>query len=154
MPADTTPLDDIMEFRSKRKLELLQFRSAMDRLYENITSHSDPERAVLQAKEEIEQSLIQIHRLLRESGISTFFSTLSLYLEFRRSAPIATFLGALGSSAMSLPLGIGAAAGLAVSTVLTFANRQLDASRGLPPELSDFAYLYDTEKHWPSAGSS
>jgi len=154
IPVDETPLVDIMEFRIRRKGELLQLRRAIDGLHAEVMSQPDSQRGVLQAKEEIELALVQIHRMLHKAGIRAFFSTLKLYLGFKDSAAITTLLGVLGVSAAGLPLEVGVGAGLATSTILTFADRQLEASRGLPRELSDFAYLYDIEKFWPSAGTS
>ena len=150
VPTDATPLEEIMEFRTKRKEELLQLRSAIDRLRSDALSQPDSARGVQQASEAIELALIQLHRCLDETGIRTFFSTLKLYLNVTDSSVVSVLLGTLGASGAGIPLSIGAAAGLAVNTILTFASRQLDVTRGLPAELSDFAYVYDINRYWPN----
>ncbi len=150
VPTDATPLDDIMEFRARRKGELLQLRRAIDRLHAVVMSQPDSERAVERAKEEIELGLNQLHRTLREARIRTFFSTIKLCIATKESTMSAALFSGLAAG-VGLPLEVGAIAGLTVNSMLTFAIHGLDASRGLPAELSDFAYLYDIEKYWPSA---
>lgn len=161
VPTDETPLVEIAEFRDRRRGELIQLRHAIDRLRSEAMLCSDSARGVQKAKEEIELALLQIHQTLHEAGIRTFFSTLKLYLGVKDSPAITALLGALGATGVGLgatgiglPLAVGSAVGLTVNTILTFVDRQLDKSRGLPTELSDFAYLYDIEKYWPSSGAS
>jgi Family of unknown function (DUF6236) len=154
IPVDETPLVEIMEFRDRRKAELIQLRHAMDKLHDEIMSQPDSNRDLQQAKEEIELALIQIHKTLQGAGIRTFFSTLKVFLSVRESTALTTLLGILGAKDTGLPLGVGALAGLGVNSIITFADRQLPSSRGLPAELADFAYLYDIERFWPGACAS
>ncbi|MBX3670459.1 MAG: hypothetical protein KF778_18820 [Rhodocyclaceae bacterium] len=150
VPDETTSLEDILEFRTKRTPELLRLRRALDTLRDSALQADDLQRGIARSRDEISLALSDIHRALNESGLGTFFSTLRLYLDLSDNKVMTTILGMLGAQGIGLPLEIGAAAALGLNTVLTFAARTASPPPPLAQHLSDYRYLYEVAKHWPS----
>ena len=143
VPDENTPLNEIMEFKEKRKPELLRFRHSIDSLYIKMLSSPDQERELRKASEEIDLTLIDLNKCLNESNIKTLFTTLSLYLNIKDSKLFSTLIGAYGATTAGFPLEIGAAIGLGVNTILTFGTRCIEKPVSVPKELQDFMYLYE-----------
>lgn len=149
VPDEETPLDEILEFKQKRTSELLRFRHAVDDLYLKMLSSPDQERELRKASEEIDLAIIELDRCLNVSNIKTFFTSLSLYLNVQDNKFFTTLLGIYGATKVDFPLELGAAIGLGVNTVLTFAVRCIEKPVSVPKELQDFMYLYEARKYWP-----
>jgi len=149
VPGEGTPLEEILEFKNRRKDELLRFRSIMDEFYMVIIKSPDQYRAIRQCTDKLDQSLIDLNRCLTESGIETFFTTLKLYLNVNDSKFLSTLLGMAGANGAGFPMELGAAAGLGINTLLTFGDRYFNKSKIIESDVDDFMYLYEVEKHWP-----
>jgi hypothetical protein len=154
VPDETTSLEDILEFRAKRTPELLRLRRALDTLRDATLQAEDLQRGIARSRDEISLALSDIHRTLSESGLRTFFSTLRLYLDLSDNKLLTTILGGLGAQGVGLPLEVGGAVGLGLNTVLTFAARTASPPPSLAQHLSDYRYLYEVVKHWPSAAQA
>lgn len=134
-PAPDTPLKKVIKFKRKRSDELQRLRAALDDLYVAVADSGDPERAALAAKDEIESSVRDLDRVLGESFIDRFPSSVKVELNVRYA-----IVGAMAAQAIRVPLAIGAAVeaatgGLSVSIT---AGQRL---AGLPEGTRDFAYL-------------
>ncbi len=149
VPGENTPLEDILEFKQNRRDQLLQFRSAMDEFYLNIISSPDQYRAIRMCTDKLDLALIDLSKCLNESGMQTFFTTLKLYLNNDDNKFLSTLLGMIGANKAGFPMEIGAAVGLGVNTLLTFAGRYFNRTEVVQSNLGDFMYLYEVEKHWP-----
>jgi len=149
VPSSETPLNEILEFKEKRKSQLLKFRHAIDSLYLKMKASPDHQRELRKASEELDLAIIELTRCLEERNIQTFFTTLGLYLNIQDSKLLSTLLGIYGSSVIGVPLEVGAALGLGVNTVITFATRCIKKPVSVPNELQDFMYLYEVKKYWP-----
>ena len=150
VPDEDTPLDEILEFKEKRRSSLLQFRHAIDDLYLKMLSSPDQKRELRKASEKIELAVIGLTRCLNESNIKTFFTSLGLYLNIQDSKLFPMLLSIYGANKVGFPLEIGAAIGLGVNTVVTFTARCIEKPVSVPQHLQDFMYLYEVHEFWPS----
>lgn len=149
VPAPTTPPEAILELRTRRRGELLQFRAAMDGLYNAIATSENQQTELVRAKERIEASLINLHRVLDESRIQKVVGGLKAYLslgEMEATKVLLPAIGAATAGAAQISPVLGGLAGLGLNAVLTFATRRVGTPPELVPEpLRDFAYLYYVE---------
>lgn len=151
VPDEDTPLQDILEFKEKRAPEILRLRRALDQLRDEALRSEDLYRGIARSRDEISLALFDIYRTLDEGGIRTFFSTLRLYLDVSDNKLTTAALGAIGAQGLGFPPELGALAGMALNASLTFATRTVAPPPPLAQQLSDFRYLYDVAKQWPSA---
>jgi hypothetical protein len=76
VPEHDVPLNDILEFKEKRRDELLELRVYLDELYQSIITSEDPSKAINTALTKIELSLNDIDRTLTESAIKKITKSL------------------------------------------------------------------------------
>jgi hypothetical protein len=69
IPNVETPLNDILEFKLKRKDELIAFRIHLDDLYQKIISSADIPRAKITELERLEAAIKDVYKVLNESSI-------------------------------------------------------------------------------------
>lgn len=151
VPADDVSIDDILQFRAARQPEILRLRMAIDDLRDKVLLAEDIHRGIARSRDELASALRDLHSVLSERRIRTFFSTLKLYLDLSDSQLVTTtLLSALGAQGAGFPIEIGAAVGLGINSVLTFAARTINRPPPLAAELQKFMYLYDIKRHWPS----
>lgn len=150
IPAPNAPLETILEFRIRRRPELLAFRAALDDLYDRIANSTDPGRSLAAAIETIERELGAVHTVFSEHWTAKGLDSLRAYLSLDQpdAGKIAVAAaGAMGAHFVHLPTAIGALAGLGINACLTFEKRRrmspLDSLSGMS---RDFAYLYYVEQ--------
>jgi hypothetical protein len=150
IPAANVPLETILEFRIRRRPELLAFRAALDGLYDKIANSVDPGRGLAGAVETVERELGAVHAVFSEHWTSKRLDSLRAYLSLDQpnAGKIAVAAaGAMGAHFVHLPTAIGAIAGLGINASLTFEKRRrmspLDSLSGMS---RDFAYLYYVEQ--------
>jgi Family of unknown function (DUF6236) len=139
VPPEDVALADILEFRDRRRAELLAFRSAMDDLYSRIVNDRDIPRAKVAVLTRLEQSLVELEKVTAESWTPRLLSTVKAELRLQDLLPAAG-LGLASSVALELPPVLGAIGGV-VYACIKFDVRQLWTPR-LPASLKDFAYVY------------
>lgn len=76
VPTDDTPLVDILEFKMKRKDELVAFRNYLDDIYQKIISSADIPRAKNTEIARLEIAINDLNRVLNESGIRRIVTNL------------------------------------------------------------------------------
>lgn len=76
VPECDVPLYDILQFKEKRKDELMELREYLDELYLSIIGSEDPNRALNVALDKTEKALNNIDRTLNESGINKITESL------------------------------------------------------------------------------
>ena len=77
VPQHDVPLNDILEFKEKRKDEILELRGYLDELYQSVINSSDPSKALSAAINKIEISLNNIDKTLNESSIAKIKKSLT-----------------------------------------------------------------------------
>ncbi|MDP2868149.1 DUF6236 family protein [Methyloversatilis sp.] len=129
VPQDDVPLSEILEFKARRRDELIALRIYLDELYLSVTSASDLPRAKTSAILKLEVALAEVDRALGESGISKTFSSLRGFIAGEFTNIAGTGLGAAGVApfiGMS-PLiagAIGAGIAFAIKPVLSPRSRK------------------------------
>lgn len=144
VPLGDVPLQEILEFKEKRKDELLSFRCAMDDLYDKVAKSGDIVRAKTNAIDKIEKNVNDLNKVFNETWKSKLLSTVKVELNVPNLAT-AAIAGGVGAASFGFSPVAGAAIGAAGAALKMdiSQSRQLD---NLPSELKDFAYLHYVEK--------
>ncbi|ALS73917.1 hypothetical protein AUC31_01030 [Planococcus rifietoensis] len=145
VPEKDVPLVDILEFKEKRKDELLEFRSLIDNLYLDIVNSGDQERDKLKSLELLARKTKEIDRLMEESFMSRLAQSLKIEFDWKDMAA-KTGTTVLGSFTGQYTFETGLAVGL-LSSINVSSEMSLKP-RSLPPELKDYAYLYYSQKEF------
>ncbi len=138
VPSDAVSLADVLEFKQRRRDELLAFRYTMDALYLEIVNASDLPRAKLHAIDAIQRSLVALHTVFNESWTSKLLSTVKVGLNADVAAKALVGMGA--AAILNVPLEMGAALGGTLAAIkfdLTTIIRPK-----IPDALKDYAYLH------------
>lgn len=79
VPVDTTPIHEILDFKDRRKDELLQLRIHLDNIYNDIISAEKIQQEYQKRVEEISKDLYDLNRLFKEHKIKTRIDSLKSY---------------------------------------------------------------------------
>jgi hypothetical protein len=148
IPSRDTPVQRLIDFKSRREPELLRFRSALDNLREMIVNSDDPLRALIVAEESIGLALADLHRLLDESRIQRIVASMKVLIdmgELNLKKPL-PLIGGLAATVVGLPAALGALAGFGISGGVSIADRLVNQPDPVPSGLTNFAYLYHLAK--------
>jgi Family of unknown function (DUF6236) len=137
-PSPNTSIKKIIEFKKKRKQELLQFRELLDKVEKEVNEIEDFQEQklrLIQFQEKIQKELIEITKLLGDSRLDFVLNGFSSLLDFKQKEVIGTVSGlsVVGAGiATSLPLiGLGAGALLLTGTLISSykkINRQVESN--------------------------
>jgi hypothetical protein len=140
IPATDVPLNDILEFKVKRKDELMQFRKLMDDFYSQLNMSTDILSTSAEIIAEIDYNISTLHKVMMESKIKRFLSSVKVQL-ISELAPIALpiFL-----STQNIPMqetigltGIASAIRIGINYIPKLISL---------PDNSNYAYLYYLER--------
>lgn len=143
-PAGDTPLQDILEFKLRRQDELLNFRSAMDRLYLDVVNAADIPRAKNVALNRLEKTIIELNTVVNETWSKKLLSSLKVEINI----PNLITHAVLGSG-VAISLGLSGGAGAAIGAIAASFKFDLGISKGyknLPNDIKDYAYLHRIEQ--------
>jgi hypothetical protein len=153
VPAPGTSVEKIVEFKRARHAELLRFRSALDDMVHKIAKAENQKHAFIQAKEEIELSLEDLHRVLDETRIQKALSTIRILLDVKESAGVkalmtmlATVAGAVGAKFGDISLTTGGYIGFGIGALISLCTKKVPKIDTVKGKERDFAYLYEVEK--------
>lgn len=109
VPEYDVPLNEILEFKAKRKDELTSFRIYIDELYQSIINAGDIPRAKNTAILKIEKALSDVDRTLDESAVKRTITSLKGYIagDFTGVAGIGIGMAGLSSMIGLTPLNAG-----------------------------------------------
>jgi hypothetical protein len=147
-PNTTVTIKEIVNFKSKRQQELLQFRELLDSAEADINqAENDQERKLkmIKFKEKVEKEILEIKKLLGDSKLDFVLNGLSSLLDFKQKEVIGTIsgLGVVGAGVISsLPfVGLGAGAVLLTGTLISsFRKIHRDI------ETNSSSYIYYAQK--------
>ena len=146
VPAIDTPFETILDFKERRSSELEAFRNLLDDMYKDILSHPDAEFAKRKSIENIENALIDIDRTLKESKIERTFKNMTAQINVSKFIDAGFKL--VAGTVLGQNLGLGKLSGI-VGLGLSAINITQTLSktpRCLPPEETDYAYLFYAKK--------
>lgn len=130
VPGADVPIQDVLQFKHRRKDELLAFRAAMDSLYSKVIAAPDAARAEDAAVVELQNRLADVSRVVDEQPWRRALTSLKVELSVADLAMIGTILDhplarIVGAAAASIKIGGAVAAGF----------------KNPIPGLRDYAYL-------------
>ena len=99
VPDHDVPISDILNFKQKRAPELAAFQSAMDGLYQMITSSHDSARAYEVARDAVQRAVSDMFRAMKESIATKVITSCKVALHVTNAmsaAQIGNVSGALG----------------------------------------------------------
>jgi hypothetical protein len=146
VPAPSTPVEVILQFREKRKDELLAFRQYFDDLADKVLRSENPVQQAVRASENLELALLDLHRAMDHSRIKRATECLRTYVSLGQPAAPAMVTATVAAIAASPKVALcGALAGLATNAALTFRLCR-NQVRNVPETLRDVAYLYYVDR--------
>ncbi|OSI14368.1 hypothetical protein BWD09_10765 [Neisseria dentiae] len=148
VPVDSTPIHEILEFKDRRKDELLQLRNHLDDIYISIINAEESGKEYQKRIQEIHQDLYDLNRLFQENKIRTRFDSLKSYFQdilerlslFGLPSSIAGMANQIPSLAPYVPsINVQMTAG----AILAFSRKQIRAPiMDSPLNTSPFAYTF------------
>ena len=144
IPTHDVPLNDILEFKERRKPELLAFRHHMDQLLAEIHNSTD-KQAILEKKiEEIDTACTGLLKVSREWQCPVYVSNLkaSFSINSRKLSH-----GAIGAWLLGGPLGLSTATAATVGSVLSAIEIKGDFGfRSIRRPQSPYRYTFKTHE--------
>lgn len=140
VPSEQVTIPEILEFKDRRRDELLAFRIAMDNIYLGVVQSNDIPRSKIVAIQTLESALVDLNRVADESWTSKLLSSLRVEVNVPNLVSNA-ILGSLAASQFGFSPAAGAAVG-AATAALKFDMGVSRGYQGLTPEQRDFAYIF------------
>ncbi|WCH27903.1 DUF6236 family protein [Aeromonas salmonicida] len=142
VPNELTPLNDILEFKHRRKDELTLFRCHLNDLYQKILSQPLKELAIETEVIRLERSINDINKTVRESKISVLPRSMkSVVSGMHEIVGVAT--GVAGLAATQYPINSSLLAG-SVAAGISVAMKMISHSDDtLPNEFTYLKSVYD-----------
>lgn len=141
-PPTSVSIEDVLEFKQKRKDELESLRYAMDALYLEVIESADVPRKSSLIIKRISDSIGNLHRLHQESWGQRLLLTLTVELNLSNVVS-GSIMGAAAASALRFPMEIGAGIGASASTIkFTLPIREKVI---VDPLARDLSYTYRVE---------
>lgn len=142
IPATDVPLDDIINFKEKRRDELMEFRNSMDKIYLSIINSGDIDISKSVAIKDLEKKIIAINKVMNESKIKKLLGSVKVNIDINSLiiGGAGYIIGKETGNSIMLP-----SLGLAASSIKLRIDKQL-IPKHIPDNLSDFAYLYYSQK--------
>ena len=111
VPDKNVPLAELLEFKSKRRSELLNLRHELERIYQTILSAADIDRSFSTELSALDKAIANHLKVSRESGLKFKLSGFSAKLDYKTWA--AAGVAFTASQSQSLPLTASLFAGVA-----------------------------------------
>jgi hypothetical protein len=148
VPRDDVPLEKILDFKDRRRAELLRFRQVIDDGQEelsNAESKQDVKEAISKFHERTERELTDLTTQMRDARLATTAGSLKSLVDAKLPAIMVAGLAAAGFAVIPLDLVVTGglvSGGVAVgSYLISQRNEQRSNLRG-----SSYAYLYYSEE--------
>jgi hypothetical protein len=145
IPHKDVPLKKILEFKSQRQSELIEFRKSLESARQSILNSSEPDRQFLIEFEDLNEKFNTVSRLLGEDKIHHTVDVVRTYLNLNPlSTTISILTAALLSESLVIPIATGV---MGVSIIGKFISREANCWARVPAELRQYVYLYEAKKH-------
>ncbi len=92
VPDKAVPLQDILEFRDRRRSELLAFRHHVDRIYQVVVASPDDQMALRTEVEALDRAICDY--IKSSSGMISVLRSMTLEAKFNIPAAVTAYLGA------------------------------------------------------------
>jgi len=152
IPRDEVALSDILEFRRRRRQELLSFRGIMDNFQTTLSRATNPAElkgAAVSIGENMEKGLNDLKAILDDGRVATIMGSIKAILSVKSPMLWATIGVTAGQArrVADLPLG-WTGAGLALLGAIEISHHLIDSRNKKRASLreSPFAYAYHAQK--------
>lgn len=81
IPSPNVSFDDILKFKERRRDELLEFRFALDQFQFELSHLNDSEKAIRSHIDYVQQKLIDIERLMKESAMNRVLDNVKIRMD-------------------------------------------------------------------------
>lgn len=147
IPTEKVPLAEILEFRQKRRDELLSFRAHLDSLAQEISSSKDTQVELNRKLSELDKTCSDLTKVCQEWQSPVYLGDLKASLNFNLTKAVnsaATSWAALGKIELGLTAKVIATTLAAVSS--QFEIKKDIRFRSIKRESSPFKYVYEAQK--------
>lgn len=147
-PSEDVPMEDVLDFKRRRRDELLKFRRAIDGFYLEAVSSGDIHRARENAIGKLRASIEELDRVMSEPGWRRLAASWRMELSLTDAIKSAITNGAFTAAASLNPelvfsnpalTALGATIGISIVSLPKFRAE-------VPKRLSPFTYVYHSEK--------
>lgn len=139
VPSKDVPLADLLEFRDKRRAELLALREHLDSIYQTIENSAEKSHASAAALDALDRTIGDLLKVSKESSWKFILSGLELkvdVLDFKLGSAVA-----LGALQMGLPISTSILSGLGATVVPTISIKNGVSLKRSKPSSSPFEYV-------------
>lgn len=149
VPSDDVPLAEILEFKSKRRDELLAFREHFEQLIERITRHSTPDDELHRVVQEVDTACSNLIQTTREWQFPVKLSNTQASINFNITKAVsaaATAYKGLGLTPLALST---TATAVAVGGAAVLSQIELKAGlsyKGIKRPKSPYSYAYHIQR--------
>lgn len=149
-PNPDISIEKILKFKNKYRDELLDFRRVINEFEEQlccIESDRDlKERSVL-FRENLTRNLRDTTKMLKDSRIDYFLSSLKSIINIKSPTAIATYAGLIGQEFTRIP-SVAILSGIGLAGLVDVSHSYISMNKGTREKLSDkgFLYLYYAKK--------
>ena len=156
VPINTTPIYEILDFKERRKDELLKLRTHLDNIYTDIINAEEMQKEYQKRITEISTNLYDLNRLFREHRIKTRIDSLKSYFrnpkETINDILLPTAIVPLITSKMPTLIpyipSINTQLALGGCIALVSKTMRMPSTRISPTEISPFAYTFQMGKEF------
>jgi Family of unknown function (DUF6236) len=147
VPDKDVSLADVLEFKERRRPELLHLRTEIDELYTKIERAEDKGSELARCTSRIESACVDLLKVTKDSLIPFKITNLKVSFELKRDALIGSALGMLSMQTLGMPL-VGAFLGGVAGSL------KVSGDIGLKGRHSDNPYWYVARFHKEVFGDS
>ncbi len=146
-PREDSKLGDILDFKNKRKDELLNFRVVMDDFYDLIKDSNDYSHLkynLLKFQEKLKKNIIGLDKLMSDSKLEKVLSISKTIINIKSPSFWSTALGTIVSPFTPILLFFGSLSGLIEISHCLVKKRNV---KRIKKQKNDFAYIYSAKEH-------
>ena len=142
IPSKTAPFEDVLNFKEKRKDELLALRYYIDELSLEISSTEDFHQRKLLALDRLNHQLNNYHKVFYETKFQYIWRSLSA-IATDPIVAIAGLVGTVGSLAIPVatPVFSKLAGGAVAASAIKYSYQEMFIPKNLPLELHNLSYI-------------
>lgn len=150
VPIDNVPFEAILDFKRKRKANLVRFRKILLNYDKQLSSAESPENIrdiVADFKEELTLGIADLQNALKSSKITSSLRTIKSLLAFSKY-PIVVAAGTYAEQKLKLPTGSLSISTTAITGLIEFGCNYIEkrSERGGIVQESAFSYVYDAQQ--------
>lgn len=145
VPTVNVNLEDILNFKERRRDELEEFRCLMDEMYVSIMNSPDKDLSKDSAVYKLQNKIAELNKVMNESKIEKFLSSVKIQLDY---SGIGAMIGAFAGHSLNNSIAstiVGVIGGTAISSIKVGSEISLKPKK-IPQGLKDYAYLYYQSK--------